>query len=113
MRGTRPAFRLGNHLVYPTMNRMLIDGRTVQIEPRLMGILLCLADQADQVVSREDLLDKVWGATIVNEESVTRAIFQLRQILAFFPQQIALDPPDHVLDIPAPLSKILVRDARK
>ncbi|MCP4249355.1 MAG: hypothetical protein GY778_20115, partial [bacterium] len=48
---------------------------------------LCLAEQAAQAVFRQDLLDKVCGATLVNEESITRAVFQLRKILADDPQQ--------------------------
>lgn len=39
----------------------LADGRVSQLTPREMQLLLRLVEQAGQAVSREDLLDAVWG----------------------------------------------------
>lgn len=44
-----------------------------------MRVLLCLAEQAGSIVSRETLLDTVWGEVVVNEDALTRAISDLRK----------------------------------
>jgi hypothetical protein len=46
-----------------------------------MGVLEALASRPGEVWSRNDLLDEVWHDTIVNEETLTRAIFHLRKHL--------------------------------
>ena len=78
-----PKFRLGPWLVRPDLNRVERadgEGVPVQIEPRVMGVLLCLAENPGQVVSRLDLLDRVWGDTVVGEEILTRAVSELRRV---------------------------------
>jgi DNA-binding winged helix-turn-helix (wHTH) protein len=49
------------------------------LEPRVMGVLVALASAAGEVVSRSQLLETVWGDTVVNEEVLTRAVSQIRQ----------------------------------
>jgi len=48
----------------------------------VMDLLVYLAVHAGEVVSREQLLDDVWGNTEVVEHVLTRAISELRRILA-------------------------------
>lgn len=49
------------------------------LEPRLMQ-LLCLLAQADgSVLTRETLMDALWPQVIVNENSLTRAVSELRK----------------------------------
>ena len=48
-----------------------------------MDVLLCLADRAGQpVVTRDGLIDCVWGDRGASEEVLTKAISELRQALA-------------------------------
>ena len=49
------------------------------LEPRVMGVLGALASAEGAVVSREALMEAVWGDTVVNEEVLTRAVSQIRQ----------------------------------
>lgn len=51
------------------------------IEPKVLGVLLVLADQAGKVVSRADLIKQVWGTVASGDESLTRAIFRIRKLL--------------------------------
>lgn len=46
-----------------------------------MHVLVCLADRPGEVVSRDALLQAVWGDSIVGEEAITVAISELRRIL--------------------------------
>jgi transcriptional activator of cad operon len=53
----------------------------VKLERRLMQLLLCLADHPGQILSVEQLLDRVWTGVVVTQDSVYQAIASLRRIL--------------------------------
>jgi len=76
-----PPFTLGDHLVQPDLNRISGPTGKVQVEPRVMQVLLRLADRDGAVVTRLQLLDEVWGEAVVGEEILTRAVSELRRIL--------------------------------
>lgn len=46
-----------------------------------MAVLVHLAARAGEVVTRSELLEAVWGETVVQEEALTQAISQLRRTL--------------------------------
>ncbi len=50
-------------------------------DPRIMAVLHLLADRAGDVVSVDDILDEVWHDRVVGRDSVSTAIYQLRQLL--------------------------------
>lgn len=53
-----------------------------QLEPRIMHLLCLLASAGGTVVSREELMLALWPKVIVNENSLTRAVSELRKALA-------------------------------
>lgn len=75
------AIRIGAWRVDPTLNEMSRDGSTVKLERRLMQLLQCLAEHAGQVVSVEELLDRVWAGVVVTPDSVYHAVASLRRLL--------------------------------
>ena len=75
-----PPFRLGEWTVHPALNRVAGPAGEVRLEPRVMAVLLRLAATPGQVVSRNELLDEVWGDAVVGEEILTRAISELRRV---------------------------------
>lgn len=75
-----PSFRAGGHLVQPSLNRVTAGGEVRGIEPRVMHVLVCLAARPGEVVTRDELLDTVWGGTIIGEEGITVAISDLRRV---------------------------------
>ncbi|MFN0112186.1 MAG: winged helix-turn-helix domain-containing protein [Blastocatellia bacterium] len=75
-------FRLADCFVQPQLNRITREGETAQIEPKMMRVLLCLAERAGQVVTREELLEKVWSDVFVGEQVLSRSISELRKALA-------------------------------
>jgi DNA-binding winged helix-turn-helix (wHTH) protein len=56
--------------------------RRQQLEPRIMHLLCLLAGANGTVVSREELMLALWPKVIVNENSLTRAVSELRKALA-------------------------------
>ena len=53
-------FRVGEWLVQPNLDRVQRDGRLLHLRPKTMQVLVELAEHAGEVVSREDLLRRVW-----------------------------------------------------
>ncbi len=77
------AFQLGEWQVDPALN-LMVDRQTDEqrhLEPRLMKLLCFLAANQGTVVSRDELVALLWPRVIVNENSLTRAISELRKQL--------------------------------
>ncbi|WP_115006883.1 winged helix-turn-helix domain-containing protein [Xanthomonas campestris] len=56
--------------------------RTPRLAPKALAVLLALARQQGQVVTREQLLAEVWPDTLPTNDVVTQAITQVRKALA-------------------------------
>lgn len=67
--------------VQPSLNRLTRGEVTVRIEPKLMDVLLFLAQRAGQVVSKDQIADAVWPELFISESVITRAIAGLRRAL--------------------------------
>jgi len=57
------------------------DGDIVMLEPRTLEVLRYLIRHRDRVVNREELLEVVWGDTVVEEAVLSQTIFKLRKQL--------------------------------
>jgi TolB-like protein/DNA-binding winged helix-turn-helix (wHTH) protein/tetratricopeptide (TPR) repeat protein len=77
----RIALRIGAWRVDPLLDEVSRDGEVVKLEPRTMRVLLCLAENAGQVVSIQELLDKAWADVIVTPDSVYQSVATLRRTL--------------------------------
>ena len=58
------------------------NNKTLILEPRLSKLLYLLSLNVNAIVSREYLVNNIWKDTIVNEDSLTRAIADLRKLLS-------------------------------
>jgi len=77
--------QVGQWIVEPALNQLSAAGTTVRIEPKVMALLVYLAERPGQVVSREALLAAVWPGMIVGDDSLTQAIIKLRKALGDVP----------------------------
>ncbi len=75
------SFRVGDWLVAPGLNRLSQGGEKVQIELKLMEVLVHLAERPGELVSKRDLVDAVWQVEVVSDGTLTRAIALLRKAL--------------------------------
>lgn len=55
------------------------DGRTTRLTPKAMGVLLALAREPGVTLSRDELLDRVWGSIHVTPGVVGHAVTALRR----------------------------------
>lgn len=79
-------FYVGDWLVQPRRNMIVGQGLSVQVEPKVMQVLLYLSAHAGQVVSREDLHEAVWKDVVVSEKALTGAISKLRKVFGDAPR---------------------------
>ena len=74
-------FCIGECLIEPRQNRIKRHDAEVRLEPRVMDVLVCLAERAGEVVSRDTLNRQVWGNVVVTDQAVTNCISELRHHL--------------------------------
>lgn len=91
-------FSVGEWRVLPQLNRIRLNGTVEdrQLEPRLVKLLCYLAANEERVLSREELVQELWPRVLVNENSLTRAISELRRKL----QSQDSSAPDYIETIP-------------
>ena len=72
-------FRLGDWLVQPQLNRISGSDRDVAIEPKVMEVLVYLAEHHNGVSSKERIIQAVWPDTFVTDDVLIHAISVLRK----------------------------------
>src|SRR5215469_11749868 len=73
--------RLQDRLVFPELNLIIRNGVSIRVEPKAMDVLLALAKQPGEVVSKSHIIQSVWNGVFVCEDVVTNAISALRRAL--------------------------------
>jgi adenylate cyclase len=72
-------FRVADWLIEPDLNRISTTGKVVPIEPKVMEVLVFLADHPDQVLSKQEIMKGVWPDTFVGDEVLRYSISELRK----------------------------------
>ena len=62
-------------------NRLSDADETIELEPRVMDLLVLFADRAGEVISKDEIATALWGQVHVNDDALTRCIFKLRKAL--------------------------------
>jgi len=73
-------FRVGPWLAQPSLNAISRNGTAVRLEPKVMGVLVCLAEHAGETLSKENLLQTVWPDTFVSDDVLKHSISELRRV---------------------------------
>ncbi len=73
------SLKVGSWIVDPSLNSISSESRTVRLEPKVMGVLLCLAEHPGETLSKEQLFQAVWPNVIVTEDVLKRCIAELRR----------------------------------
>ena len=80
-------FRIGGWLVQPQLNSVSENGAIARLEPKVMQVLVQLAEHAGEVMPKDRLMRAVWGGTFVTDDVLTRSISNLRRAFDDSPQQ--------------------------
>jgi adenylate cyclase len=73
--------RIGEWTVEAERNELMLDGKSIRVEPKVIEVLVHLAAHPGKVVTREELLGKVWPGVVVGDDALTQAIIKLRKAL--------------------------------
>jgi TolB-like protein/DNA-binding winged helix-turn-helix (wHTH) protein len=74
-------FGVANCWVEPLAGIVQCGDQRLHVEPKVMDVLQCLARRAGDIVTRDELMNSVWGGTIVTDDVLTRCISELRTLL--------------------------------
>ncbi|MGK2927821.1 MAG: winged helix-turn-helix domain-containing protein [Lysobacterales bacterium] len=72
-------FRLGALRVDPVSGYIDGPGGRVEVDPRVMEVLVALARHPGELVSREQLFEEVWRDLVVSDETLTQCVYRLRR----------------------------------
>lgn len=74
-------FRIGDWEVYPARNELRCGDDIEQPEPRIMKALLALAECDGEILSRDELVRKVWDGRYVTDDPINQCMTRLRATL--------------------------------
>ncbi len=100
-------FSLGDWLIEPQLNRITSFGQEVDLEPKVMEVLVYLAEHSGEVVPKERLLQSVWADTIVTDDVMIHPISQLRKAFGD-----SVEDPRVIQEIPEKGYRLLVSVSR-
>lgn len=79
--------KIGDIVVEPTLNRLDKGHETLTVEPRVMDLLVLLAESPGRVFSRDEILERVWPQTSVQDDALRRVVTLLRRALDDDPKE--------------------------
>ncbi|HEV2835878.1 MAG TPA: winged helix-turn-helix domain-containing protein [Pyrinomonadaceae bacterium] len=79
-------YEFGRFRVKVAERVLLRDGEIVPLTPKVFDILLTLVEKSGQVVSKDELMKRVWPDTYVEEGNLTQNISLLRKALGETPE---------------------------
>src|ERR1700733_8968101 len=74
-------YRFGQFVLDPGRRTLSRADSPVSLTPKAFDVLLFLAQNPNRLVTKEELLQAVWGDTIVEEGNLTQYISHLRKAL--------------------------------
>ena len=63
-------YQFGRAVVRPTERLVLVDGQPVALGARAFDVLLTLLENPDRLVTKNELLDRVWQGLVVEENNL-------------------------------------------
>ena len=74
-------YRFDDFLADPETWRLSRDGQEIHLEPVVLKLLIYLIENRERLVTRQELMDTVWGDTVISESALTKAAARLRKAL--------------------------------
>src|SRR5258706_4400453 len=74
-------YRFGPFELQPDKRKLQKDGEAIALRPRAFDLLVALVDRAGHLVTKDELLDRVWPKTVVEEAALHVQMSALRKVL--------------------------------
>lgn len=72
-------YRFGDYELDPAVQELRCFGSPVAVEPQVFGVLAYLVAHVDRVVTKDELLEQVWGDAFVSEATLSSRIMAARK----------------------------------
>jgi DNA-binding winged helix-turn-helix (wHTH) protein len=79
--GPPERYRFGPFELQPDKRRLLKDGTAISLRARAFDLLVALVDRAGHLVTKDELLDRVWPKTVVEEAALHVQVSALRKVV--------------------------------
>src|SRR5882762_4235897 len=79
--GPPERYRFGSFELQPDQRRLLKDNATISLRPRAFDLLVALVDRAGHLVTKDELLDRVWPKMVVEEAALHVQVSALRKVI--------------------------------
>ena len=73
-------YEFENYILLPSERLLLQNGQTIPLKSKVFETLLTLIQQHGQLLTKEELMDKIWCESFVEEGNLTQNVFTLRKI---------------------------------
>ncbi|RYG87484.1 MAG: hypothetical protein EON59_07280 [Alphaproteobacteria bacterium] len=74
-------FAIGAVMIQPSRLTLIGPAGEVSAEPRVMQVLIALSEAGGDTVTRENLMERCWSGMTVGDDSLNRAIGELRRVM--------------------------------
>ena len=74
-------YRFDDFLADQETWRLTRGGQEIHLEPVVLKLLIYLIAHRTRLVTRDELMDTVWGDTVISESALTKAVARLRKAL--------------------------------
>jgi len=79
--GPPERYRFGPFELQPDKRQLQRDGLAISLRPRAFDLLVALVDRAGHLVTKDELLDRVWSKTVVEEAALHVQVSALRKVV--------------------------------
>ena len=101
--GLLQGFYLGDLLIDPRKGQVIGRAGSAHLPPKAMEVLLCLAAKPGELLTREALIETVWGTGQGSQEALSHAVSEIRHAL-----DDHHDEPNYVQTLPKRGYRLLV-----
>jgi DNA-binding winged helix-turn-helix (wHTH) protein/TolB-like protein/Tfp pilus assembly protein PilF len=74
-------YEFGDFRLIPEDNLLLRDGESVALPPKAFSTLVLLLENHGHLVRKEELIEKIWADSFVDEAAVSRCVWMIRHAL--------------------------------
>ncbi|HET9668985.1 MAG TPA: tetratricopeptide repeat protein [Casimicrobiaceae bacterium] len=98
----RRVYRFGDFMVNVDRGELTRNGTSVPLRPKSFHVLCYLLENQRRLVSKDELLNAVWGRMVVTEGSVAQCLIDIRRALGGASQSFVRTVPrrGYIFDVP-------------
>lgn len=74
-------FVTGSWTVHPDLKTLSREGEEVRVGHKVMAVLVCLVEANGQLVTKDQLVERVWEGAYTTDEALATVVYELRKAL--------------------------------